>query len=65
MKYQEKTVKEACRQMIHVENKDIEGDLGIIGVDKDGNIALEFNSERMHRGWITGDKEPIVKIYRD
>lgn len=57
------TVEEACNYVINVKNKDTEGDMGLIAVDAEGNIALEFNCERMHRAWKTpGGME--VKIYR-
>jgi len=31
------------------------GDGGAIAMDKDGNIAMPFNSPGMHRGWIRPD----------
>jgi beta-aspartyl-peptidase (threonine type) len=31
------------------------GDGGAIAIDKDGNIAMPFNSPGMHRGWIKPD----------
>ena len=58
------TVQEACDHVIHVKNKDTKADLGAIAVDKEGNIGITFNSERMHRGWKTSDDEFEVAIYR-
>jgi L-asparaginase / beta-aspartyl-peptidase len=55
MEYKGMTVQEACRFLIHEKCKDVEGDMGIIAVDPQGNVALEFNSERMHRGCKTCD----------
>lgn len=60
-----KSVEEACRQVVHADHKDIEGDMGVIALDSKGNIAVEFNSERMHRGWKTRKKETVVKIYKE
>jgi beta-aspartyl-peptidase (threonine type) len=57
------TVQEACTNIIHVRNKDTDGDLGVICVDARGNIGIAFNSERMHRGWKT-PKEKRVMIYK-
>lgn len=65
MKYKAKSLTEACREVIHKENKDVKGDVGVIAVDAKGNVAVEFNCERMHRGWIVGGKEPVIKIYED
>lgn len=56
------TVQEACNYVIHVKNENSDGDMGIIAVDKDANIGIAFNSERMHRAWKTGDGME-VKIY--
>lgn len=58
-------VNEACKKVIHEDNSDIKGDIGVIAIDKDANICLEFNSERMHRGFRLKGKEPVVKIYPD
>src|SRR3954471_18870729 len=51
MEYKDLSVAEACRFLIREKCKDIDGDMGVIAVDKQGNIGIEFNSERMHRGW--------------
>ncbi len=40
------------------------GSGGIISVDKDGNVAMPFNSEGMYRGY-TKPGERVVKIYKD
>ena len=65
VKYQNKSLEEACNEVIQVENKGVEGDMGAISVDAEGNVAVEFNSERMHRGWKVGDEEAVVKIYKE
>jgi isoaspartyl peptidase/L-asparaginase-like protein (Ntn-hydrolase superfamily) len=33
----------------------IDGDAGLIAVDRDGNIALPFNTRIMHRAQLRGD----------
>lgn len=35
----------------------------MIALNTKGNIAIELNSERMHRDWKTSDGEAGVKIY--
>lgn len=62
MQYNSMSLKKACQFLMHQELKDDQGDMGIIAVDPKGNIAMEFNSERMHRGFKTGDEE-YVAIY--
>jgi L-asparaginase / beta-aspartyl-peptidase len=64
MQYKGLTLKKACQYLMHQELKEEEGDMGIIAVDPKGNIAIEFNSERMHRGFKTASEE-YVAIYPD
>ena len=64
MQYNGMTLKKACQYLMHQELKEDEGDMGIIAIDPKGNIAMEFNSERMHRGYMIG-KEVYVGIYPD
>jgi len=64
MQYKGMTLKKACQFLMHQELKEAKGDMGIIAIDPKGNIALEFNSERMHRGYMIG-KEVYVGIYPD
>jgi len=59
IKYNSMSLKKACRYLMHEELKDEKGDMGIIAVDAKGNVAIEFNSERMHRGYKTKDEEYI------
>jgi L-asparaginase / beta-aspartyl-peptidase len=65
VEYRRMNVKEALRYIIHEKNKDTKGDMGVIAVSPDGEIALEFNSERMHRAWKTANGPAVVKIYKD
>jgi beta-aspartyl-peptidase (threonine type) len=64
MQYKEYSLKKAAQYLMHQELKESTGDMGIIAIDPRGNIAMEFNSERMHRGFKTGD-ETYVAIYPD
>jgi beta-aspartyl-peptidase (threonine type) len=65
MKYKNRNVSDACKEIIHHENKNIKGDIGVIAVDTNGNIAMEFNCERMHRAWRTYGKKAMARIYKD
>jgi beta-aspartyl-peptidase (threonine type) len=65
MAYKHKSVAAACKEVIKVENKGIEGDMGVIAIDTKGNIAMEFNCDRMHRAWKKGNEKTITKIYKD
>ena len=55
-KYLKESVREAADYIIHQElNKDA-GNGGLIAVDKDGNIAMPFNSGGMFRGYLYKEK---------
>lgn len=43
--------------------RDFEG--GLIAVDREGHIAMPYNSKGMYRGSVTSDKEPFVAVWRD
>lgn len=38
---------------------------GVICVDKDGNIALDFNTSGMHRGWANSSGESGVAVFKN
>ncbi|WP_022824107.1 isoaspartyl peptidase/L-asparaginase family protein [Hymenobacter norwichensis] len=65
VKYKGLAIAEACREAINLRNDDLQGDKGIIGIDIQGNIALECNCNVMRRAYIVGDEEPVVAIWRD
>ncbi|WP_407535357.1 isoaspartyl peptidase/L-asparaginase family protein [Elizabethkingia miricola] len=61
--YQNKDVKTATQEvMSEIEN--LGGDGGIIALDKNGNMAMTFNTEGMYRGAITSNGEIEVEIYK-
>jgi beta-aspartyl-peptidase (threonine type) len=59
-----KNLQEACDYVIHERNKDTPGDMGVISIDRNGELGITFNCERMHRAWIDKDGKLSVKIYR-
>lgn len=65
MAYQGKSLEEAARTVIMGKLSAFEGTGGIVSIDKDGNIAMPFNTEGMYRGYIKEDGEAVVKIYKD
>lgn len=64
MEYKGLSLQAACEAVVLERVKPEEGDVGVIGVDAQGNIALVFNSERMHRGWKTSSKQQGIAIYK-
>ena len=44
--------------------KDLGGSGGVIGIDKNGNIIMDFNTEGMYRGYMKSNGESEIKIYK-
>lgn len=65
MEYKGLTLQRACEEVVLERVKSEEGDVGVIGVDTSGTIALVFNSERMHRGWKTSTGKRGVAIFKE
>ena len=65
MEYKNLTLEEAARQVVQVKLKDAGGDCGIIGIDREGNIAMEFNTTGMFRGFVTSDGRKEVLIFEE
>jgi beta-aspartyl-peptidase (threonine type) len=61
MEYKRLTVEEACREEIK-KLSGLNGTGGVIALDKKGNIAMEFNTNGMFRGYLksTGEKEIAI-----
>lgn len=64
MQYKGLSLKKAAYYLLQQELKEVKGDIGFVAVDAKGNVAMEFNAERMHRGFKTADEE-FVAIYSD
>lgn len=65
MEYKKASLVEAANEMILKKVPQLGGDGGLIAVDKDGNIAMPFNTAGMYRGYIRSDGRSEVKIYGD
>lgn len=63
MEYKKLSVQEACREEVDKLTK-LGGTGGVIGLDRKGNIAMEFNTEGMFRGYIKSDGEKEVAIFK-
>ncbi|WP_304344375.1 isoaspartyl peptidase/L-asparaginase family protein [Chryseobacterium koreense] len=63
MEYQNKDLKTAAQETIDEIGK-MGGDGGLIALDKDGNIAMPFNTAGMYRGAVTENGDIEVEIYR-
>ena len=55
----------AAEEVIWRRVGDLGGDGGAIALDRDGNIAMPFNTSGMYRGWIDADGNRGTAIFRD
>jgi beta-aspartyl-peptidase (threonine type) len=65
MEYKKAPLEEAADELIMKKLPRLGGDGGLIAVDKDGNIAMPFNTPGMYRGYIKSSGEKEVKIYAE
>ena len=63
MKYKNMSLQEAGDEIINKTLRDVGGDGGLISVDKDGNVAMPFNTPGMFRGYLKSTGEKVVLIY--
>ena len=64
MEYLNLSVTEACKKEID-KLSELEGTGGVIAVDADGNIAMEFNTSGMFRGYIKSGGEKEIAIFEN
>ncbi len=64
MEYLGETLEQATRHVIQQKLKSVGGSGGLIALDKHGNVAMEFNTEGMYRGYARPG-ERYVGIYKE
>lgn len=65
MDYGGLSLHEACEAVVMDKLPALGGSGGLVAVDREGNIALPFNSEGMYRAWGYAGDAPSVGIYRE
>ncbi len=65
MKYKGLSLKEATDEVIHNKLPKMEGDGGVIGIDKSGNIVMEFNTPGMYRAAMNDKGELTVGLFEN
>lgn len=63
--YKKLSLKEAAQTVVQQKLVDMGGAGGIIGIDKYGNIQMEFNTPGMYRGSIDENGKIYTGIYKD
>ena len=64
MIYKNENIKDASKKSLD-KVKATGGDGGVIGLDKNGNVAMEFNTAGMYRAHIDNEGNITIKIYKD
>lgn len=64
IEYKNMNLKEACQEEIN-KLTNMGGTGGVIGVDQNGNIAMEFNTSGMFRGYLKSTGEKEIAIFKD
>ncbi|TGD77137.1 isoaspartyl peptidase/L-asparaginase family protein [Hymenobacter wooponensis] len=65
VKYKGLSATEACREAVKLRDEDLKGDKGFIAIDKDGNVAIETNTNIMRCAYRIGEEEPFVAVWRE
>ncbi|CAM1338916.1 isoaspartyl peptidase/L-asparaginase family protein [Tenacibaculum aestuarii] len=65
MEYQQKTLKEATKDVIQNKLTKLGGTGGVVALDKNGNMSFEFNTAGMYRASMNDKGDLIIKIYND
>jgi beta-aspartyl-peptidase (threonine type) len=65
VKYKGLPLAEACQAALGLHDDHLRGDKGMIALDPQGVVAIEFNTNVMRRAYRVGEADPVVAIYRD
>lgn len=65
MEYKGVSLKEAASEVIQKKVPELGGNGGIVAIDKDGNIAMEFNTAGMYRAHMNAEGELTIGIYKE
>jgi beta-aspartyl-peptidase (threonine type) len=63
MEYSGMSVEEAAREVVHRKLKPAGGKGGVICVDREGNIAMEFNTTGLLRAWAVSTGEKGLRVF--
>ncbi len=65
MKFGGQTLEEAAEEIIHQELSPQAGSGGLIAIDKNGNITMEFNTSGMFRAYLKEGQKPVVQMFAE
>lgn len=65
MEYKGLSLKEATHEVIQNKLTQLGGDGGIIALDHDGNVSMEFNTPGMYRATMNANGDLYIGLYKD
>lgn len=65
MEYKNISLKQAANEVIQGKLTDMGGTGGIVSIDKNGNVAMDFNTSGMYRAHMNAAGDLEVKIYKN
>jgi beta-aspartyl-peptidase (threonine type) len=65
MEYKGMSLQEAARTVVMEKLKQLGGEGGVVAIDKNGNIAMQFNTPGMYRAYVTAEGKAVVEIYKN
>lgn len=65
MEYKNMPLDEAARVAVMEKFTELGGDGGVIAIDREGSIAMPFNSPGMYRGWMKADGSSEIQIFKE
>lgn len=63
VEYKSYSIKRATKELLHKKLKKANGEGGIIAVDKNGNISMDFNTPGMFRGYLKSNGEEEILMF--
>ena len=58
-------LRKAMHEVIHKKIGEIGGDGGMIGIDKNSNVVMDFNTPGMYRAFVNKDGEKEILLYEN
>lgn len=65
MEYKEVSIQEAAEEVIQKKLTALGGTGGIVSIDRNGNVAMEFNTAGMYRAHMNATGDLDIKIYKN
>ncbi|QAA82402.1 isoaspartyl peptidase/L-asparaginase [Aequorivita sp. H23M31] len=65
MEYKGMSLKDAAKEVIQKKVPELGGEGGIVAIDKDANVTMEFNTAGMYRATMNSEGEMVIGIYKE